>query len=293
MKPQRLSQGDVIGISSFAWLPRDLSAIDRGIEKLTSLGFRVKEMHCTRRECTPSEKLRDLHALISDDEVKAIISVRGGWGTLKFLAEMDMSLIAKNPKIIMGFSDLTTVVVPIYEKTGLVTFYGPMVASNFSKDEPYTVDSFLKVLGGERVSVGSDGGVRISGGVARGRLIGGCLSLLVTLIGTPYDFNTDGAILFFEDVGELPYRVDRMLTHMKLAGKFKNIKGIAIGKFNVEDEDGVLDVFVEHFSDLGVPVFYGLKFGHIPDIATIPIGVEAELDADKGVLRLLEPAVGL
>ncbi len=291
MKPRALQKGDLIGISSFAWLPKDMGAIDKGVEKLHELGFRVREGKCTRRQCSPSEKLDDLHELLADPDVKAIISVRGGWGTLKYLTQIDMNLVAVNPKIMMGFSDLTTIVLPVHTKTGLTTFYGPMVASNFSKDEPYTIESFMQVVAGNTISVEGAGGITLSGGKARGQLIGGCLSLLITLIGTGFDFNTDGVILFFEDVGEAPYRVDRMLTHMKLAGKFDDVAGIAIGKFNVEDEEGVVQVFREHFSDMDVPVYYGFKFGHIPDIATIPIGVEAEIDADSGTLKLLEPAV--
>ncbi len=290
-KPARLQKGDIIGISSLAWLPRDLSAIDRGVERLKELGFRILEGRCTRKPCSPEEKLRDFHDFISNPDVKAIISVRGGWGTLKYLPQVDMGLVNENPKIIVGFSDITTLLLPIYTLAEVVTFYGPMVASNFAKDEPFSVSSFLDTVSGRLTTIPAENGVTISGGKATGRLIGGCLSLLVTLPGTLFDFDTEGAILFFEDVGEPPYRVDRMLTYLKLAGKFRGVKGIAIGKFNVEDENGVIDVFREHFEGLGIPVLYGLKFGHIPDIATVPIGVRAKLDADKGTLRLLEPAV--
>ncbi len=290
-KPSRLKTGDTIGISSFAWLPKDMGAIDRGIARLEAMGFKVREGACTRRPCTPTEKLTDLHAFFEDPDVKAIISVRGGWGTLKYLPLVDMELIYDNPKIFMGFSDITTLLVPIYTIGRIVTFYGPMVASNFSKDEPYSVDMFLKVVSGQKVKIEAENPVVISPGKATGRLVGGCLSLLVTLPGIPYDYDPEGTILFFEDVGEPPYRVDRMLTYLKLAGKFWGVRGIAIGKFNVEDEKGVIEVFKEHFEEMDIPVLYGLKFGHIPNIATLPIGVNAEIDTQSASLKLLEPAV--
>lgn len=216
-------------------------------------------------------------------------------------------MIKANPKVFLGFSDITGILNAMHMKTGLVTIHGRS-ASNYSD---YTLAEFRKVLvnpsqhtriGEPPAFDGREGKVErdnrittIAGGSATGRLIGGNLSLIAALMGTPFEPDTRGRILFLEDVHEAPYRIDRMLTNMWLAGKFEHVAGIALGKFTDADYDGntfsLEEVFRMRFESLGVPVVRGLMIGHIRDQTYVPLGINARLDGDKGTLELLEAAV--
>ena len=222
---------------------------------------------------------------------------------------LDYELIGNNPKILLGYSDITALLVAIHVKTGLVGFHGPIARQNFSE---YTLAEFKKVLVEPSADVfiagpppfeAGEGQVeqenritKFIGGSARGRLIGGNLSLLVTLIGTPFEPDFRNCVLFLEDVGEAPYKVDRMLTRLWLAGKLQQVAGIAFGKFtDTDDYEGntfsIEEVIRMRCEPLGVPTIRGLMIGHIDDQAVVPLGIEAELDAEAGTLRLLEAAV--
>ena len=293
IKPKGLKSGAVIGISSFASLPRELDAVDRGVEFLEKHGLRVKIGRCAKRPCSDEEKAAELMRMFTDSEIDAIISVRGGYGTLRYINKLDYKVIKEHPKPLIGFSDIGSLLMAIYVKTGLVGFYGPMVASNFAKGSEFSFRNLFKVLDGEKIAVRTEH-EPIFGGIAKGRLVGGCLSILMTLICTDFDFSLKDSILFFEDVNEEGYRIDRMLTHLMLTGKLEEVKGIAVGRLTPPkgtSEDSLVDVVAERLRRLGVPVAYGFQFGHMTDIITLPIGVEAELDADSGTLKLLEPAV--
>jgi len=314
VKPKRLSPGDSIALvapSSNAWEDEDIRF---AIETMESLGFRVREgKHLYRRAAylagSDQERAADLNAAFADDAADAVFAIRGGYGAQRILPYLDYERIGKNPKILMGFSDITALHCAIHSRTGLVTFHGPTAMRTWSE---YAVEQMRKVLmepeaplrlAGPPPFEARPGKVerenrvtKLVGGKARGRLIGGNLTLLSGLLGTPYQPDFAGKILFIEDVGESPYRVDRMLTHLWLAGVFDACAGVALGKFTDAKPGGgrsrsLEEIFRERFEPLGKPAVRGLMIGHIDDIATIPVGAEAELDADSGKLTLFETAV--
>ena len=247
--------------------------------------------------------------MFRDPEVKAVFAIRGGYGSAQLLDRIDYDLIRANPKVFLGYSDITAMHLAIHQRTGLVTFHGPVVLSHFSQ---YTQDHFKAALFGTEplgaVTNPSDSNRlrpehvlrAIRPGKARGRLIGGNLTLISTTMGTPYEIDTRGKIVFIEDVDEEPYRIDRMLTQLRLSGKLDAAAGIVFGEcadckpkdykpsFNSTFTLGeILDNFL---GDLKIPVFSGLTIGHTDDQLTLPIGVMATLDADKGELVIEEAA---
>jgi muramoyltetrapeptide carboxypeptidase len=257
-----------------------------------------------------SERLDDLHGMFADPEVKAIFAVRGGYGSGQLLDGIDFDLIRRNPKIFAGFSDITALHLAIHAKAGIVTFHGPVALSRFSD---YTLDNFKRALFSTRPLGLLRNPVEnrplqithpmrtLHPGQASGPLIGGNLSLISATLGTPFEIKTEGRILFIEDVGEEPYSMDRMLTHMRLAGKFKSIKGLIIGECadcrprdyqpSFDSTFSVPEVLDNILGDLDVPMFSGLVIGHTEDQLTLPLGVNATLDADAGTLTLDEAAL--
>jgi len=313
VKPRRLRKGMTIGLVTPASNAPENEGVRFAIDVIQSLGFKVKEgKHLYKRNeylaGTDQERAEDVNRMFADEQVDGIFCVRGGWGSPRILPYLDYDLIARNPKVFMGYSDITAILNALLTKTGLVGFHGPIAKQNFTE---YTLAEFKKVLMLPRTSTiiaapppfeSREGWVeeenrltRFAPGKARGKLVGGNLSLLTKLIGTPYEPNFDGAILVLEDEGESPYRIDGLLTHLWLAGKLQQVAGIAIGKFT--DTDYALNTFsVEEVIEqrcvpLGVPVIGGLMIGHVEDMTVVPLGVEAELDVDAGTLRLLEMAV--
>lgn len=259
---------------------------------------------------TIDERLDDLHEMFRDPDVKAIFALRGGYGAAQLLDRIDYSLIKSHPKIFLGYSDITALHLGIHQKTGLVTFHGPVVLSRFT---PFTQEHFRQALF-ETKAIGAvtnppesnplrpEHTLRtVRPGRARGPLIGGNLTLVSTTMGTPYEIETRGKILFIEDVDEEPYRIDRMLTQLRLAGKFDAAAGLIFG----ECEDCRPKDFKPSFNStftlgeivdnilggLKIPVLSGLTFGHTNDQLTLPLGIMATLDADKGELVVEEPAV--
>jgi muramoyltetrapeptide carboxypeptidase len=224
------------------------------------------------------------------------------------LPYLDYDLIANNPKVLLGMSDITGILTAIHTKTGVVGFHGPNASSNYSD---YSLIEFKKVLmhptpttliGAAPPFEASEGRIDndnrltyITGGVGKGRLIGGNLSLISVLMGTEFEPDFRGRIVFLEDVHEAPYRIDRMLTQLRLAGKLQEAVGIVFGKFTDSDTDGntfsIEEVLRDRTADIGIPVVRGFMIGHVHEQTVVPIGIEAELDGDAGTLRLLEPAV--
>ena len=253
------------------------------------------------------ERVQDLHEFFADPEVSAVFCIRGGYGSSQLLADLDYGLIAKHPKILLGYSDITALHLAIHQKTGLVTFHGPVVLSSFSA---YTQEHFRRALFGTE-PLGSltnppdAGGIRsehslraIRGGKARGRLIGGNLSLLAATMGTPFEVDTRGKIYFIEDVEEQPYSLDRMLTQQRLAGKLEAAAGIVWGecagcgprdyKPSFASPFTVGEVVQNILGRLKIPVLSGLTIGHTSDQLTLPVGCMATLDADNGTLTIEE-----
>jgi muramoyltetrapeptide carboxypeptidase len=258
---------------------------------------------------TVAQRVDDLHGLWADPEVRALWSIRGGAGTAQLLPHLDYAAMRRNPKAVLGFSDLTALQLALRRHAGLVSFHTLAGSSTFSA---YSVQVLRAVLMEPRVELrlerspehaqreAADPAYRtrtVRAGVAEGPLVGGNLSVLSALVGTPYGARTDGALLFLEDVGELPYRIDRMLMQLELAGLTRGAAGVVGGIFrDCEHPPGqpgmpLAQAIDSRFGAAGVPAVYGLSFGHVRDQLTLPLGIRARLDADAQVLTLLEPAV--
>lgn len=300
LKPKRLSPGDTIAVVSPASPSLTTSHEKRGIEALVRMGYRVKTgKHVHDRHLlfagTMRDRAGDINAAFGDDSVRAIICLRGGCGTSQILPYIDYSLIKKNPKILVGYSDITVLQVAVFNATGLITFYGPMVASDFGKGStPFKVTNLFRLLTQtqgttELKNHPARNIITLHPGLAEGRLAGGCLSVLVSTIGTRYEVDTRDKILFLEDVDEKPHRVDRYLGQLIDSGKFEKARGVIFGAFTrceyVSRDNyfkfGVtlLDMIRERITPLGIPAVYGLQFGHVANKLTIPFGAYATLDA--------------
>jgi muramoyltetrapeptide carboxypeptidase len=256
------------------------------------------------------ERLEDLHAMFADPQVRGVFAVRGGYGAGQLLDRIDYGLIRRNPKVFVGYSDITALHLAIQKQTGLVTFHGPVTLSRFTG---YTQEHYRRVLfetkpPGAVTNPPESDALRpshllraIRPGRARGRLIGGNLSLIAATMGTPYEMDTRGRILFLEDVGEQPYSVDRMLTQLRLAGKLQAAAGVIWGECSdcrpreyqpaFDSTFSTAEVVEQILGALRVPVLSGLTIGHTDDQLTLPVGVMATLDADKGELILEESGV--
>lgn len=284
---------------------------------LEGLGFKVKMgKYLTKGfgylSAQDKERADDFMQMVQDPQVKCIMAVRGGYGVMRILPLLDFQVIRNNPKVIIGYSDITALVCAVYQKCNMVTYHGPVAFSNF---DSYTNDSFKRVLMGTKPAgtfsqsdefqnnlIFSEAkATTLVGGRATGKLIGGNLYLLTSLMGTPFEPDFKGKILFIEEVGEEPYRVDRMLTQLRLAGKLKECAGIALGRFikceltEKPDQFQIItsleQVLTEELRQYGVPVVYGLPIGHVKSKLTVPIGVNAELDAYNKTLTIIESAV--
>lgn len=275
-----------------------------GVKTLTSLGFRVVlGPHVLKRNKylagTDAERLSDLCTMFRDRGIDGVICLRGGYGSMRILSGIDYSLLRRNPKVLMGYSDITALQLAIWKRTGLVTFSGPMLATEFGRrPAEFTLKHFLRAVAGP-APLGHipavPGAVTINPGRAAGRLLGGNLSLVAATLGTPYEIDTRGAILFLEEVGEHPYRVDRLLSQLLLAGKLRAAAGVVFGEcVRCEAEEAssfsLLEVIRGIFQDLGMPCYYGLSAGHSPGTATLPLGVRAEMDAGRCLLEVCESA---
>jgi muramoyltetrapeptide carboxypeptidase len=226
---------------------------------------------------------------MNDPETKAIFCARGGYGCMRLLRDIDYGLIGKTPKILVGYSDITALILAVFHKTGLVTYHGPMVRE-FIHDKEANLSDLLDFLGsqGDGLRV-IRGGESLSDGRARGRLIGGNLSLICHLLGTSFLPSFEGGILFLEDRGEPPYRVDRMLTHLALSGRLDGLSGLIFGDFENCGEAQLIDRLMKEFSsNLDFPVMKGFAIGHGAANIPLPLGVEAELDTEAMTLKLLE-----
>ncbi|HEV7766803.1 MAG TPA: LD-carboxypeptidase [Thermoanaerobaculia bacterium] len=309
LKPKKLVEGDTVGMIVPATMVFETDFIDRGREQLEALGFRVKlGAHVKARygnlAGTDRERAADINGFFADNDVKAVIAFSGGWGTPRLLPYLDYDLIRRNPKVLLGFSDITGLLNAVHKKTGLVTFHGPNADSKY---EPYTLGNFRKVIMNadpigtlphppkrDDELIDRDNRVIVlREGVATGRLVGGNLTLIASTMGTPYEIDTDGAILFLEDTHEELYRIDRMLTQLWLAGKFDRLAGFVFGRCTDCPIEGPAlsmgELLRERFGH--VPSVWGLSFGHIEKKLTLPIGVQATLDATAKTLTIAESAV--
>lgn len=270
----------------------------------TIIGQTAAKPNYSYRYFSESEDFRanEFMDLIRNTDIDAIVCARGGYGVMRILEKIDYDEIARNPKIIMGFSDITALLNAVYKLSKVVTYHGPVAASTFTN---YTIEKMQEVLFASKalpIVVQAKNPVVINGGVAKGKLVGGNLRMVISAMGTPYEPDMQGAILFLEEVSEHPYQIDRMLTQLRMSGKLAQTKGIVFGIFDDLNRRKpffpnysftIKEVIQQIIEPLGVPCFIGLPFGHVKDKATLPIGIKAEIDADKGTLYILEQPVML
>lgn len=314
VRPPRLKPGDEIGIVAPASATFQTIDVDIARESLEALGLKVKiGAHVLARHGYlaggDKDRAADINGFFADDSIKAVVPIRGGWGSSRVLPHLDYDTIRRNPKVVVGYSDITALHNAIHAKTGLVTFHGP---NGMGRWDSWSLDYFKRVLfAGEAVTLSnlvklSDRNAltptehrmqTITPGTARGRLLGGNLTVLTAILGSPYVPSFEGAILFLEDVGEDLYRVDRMFTQLKLAGVLDVIRGFIFGTC-AECGPGegfasltLEEIFADHIKPLGIPAWFGAMIGHQTPQWTVPIGIEAEVDASKGTITLLSPAV--
>ena len=312
-RPPRLRPGDTVGLIEPAGFTDDEFDLQLVMDGIRAMGLNPKPApHLMARygylAGKDEARAADVNAMFADRDVRAIFAVRGGWGCARILPHLDWDVIRANPKLLTGFSDITALHMAIAARAGFTTIHGPNAASAWGK---LSLDSFRAVAfeggtptyqtpeGTEDRIVQRNGRIRtLRAGKANGRLLGGNLTVLTALMGTPYLPRFDGAILFLEDVDEAEYRIDRMLTQLALGGVLGRVAGVVFGFCSDCRARGpsyggftLSEVLKQHLEPLGVPAFQGALIGHLPNQFSIPVGVRAEIDAAAGTIRLLEPAV--
>ncbi|MEX1002348.1 MAG: LD-carboxypeptidase [Crocinitomicaceae bacterium] len=305
LKPKGLIKGQTIGLTAPAGSIWNKYHITKIQQILGDLGFLTKVGPTNYEQkgyLAGSDEMRakEFMEMVEDDSIHGILTMRGGWGCSRMLDLLDFDIIAKHPKVIMGFSDITSLINAIYLKTGLFTFHGPC---GYSSWDDFTTNEVIKatVLGHPYEMKNPSDSEEVqkvwSSGKAQGRLVGGNLTVISSMIGTSYEPNWSKKILFLEEIKEEPYRVDRMLWQLKQAGVFKKINGLVLGSFRkCEPEEPeksftLEEVFEQHFSAVPFPVFQGASFGHIGPKFTLPIGVNAEINTAGFILRTIEKSV--
>jgi len=304
IKPKGLTPGDTIAIlsTSAPTAAADLDPFERGIALLEKAGYRVQLMpHVRDKQVylagSDADRLSDLQVAFSDPSIHAILCARGGYGAMRLLDKIDWALIRKNPKPLIGFSDLTAFHIACYQQTGVVGFYGPMLTSNLIHDEPDSLAELLKVVTGTAVPYdikNLNTYECFQPGITEGPLTGGNLSLLTSLCGTPYQPKTDGHILFIEDWHEKHYTLDRQFQQLRLAGLLDKAAGILLCDFSeIEPEaDQTLTQLLRDLTrDLNIPIGFGFSVGHGKQTSTLPYGVKARFDSKAGKLTILESPI--
>jgi muramoyltetrapeptide carboxypeptidase len=297
-KPPALQPGDIVGIVAPASNVK-LELLEAGCAALRQLGYKPfyldsifdRDLYFAG---SAARRARELEEMFIRDEVRAIICARGGYGSNYLLDVLDLQVIKAHPKIFVGYSDLTTLLTYFADSAGFITFQGPMVAKDFTHPDGVDLDSWQRALNGSSewvLELDSDVKALVEGS-AKGILYGGCLSILAASLGTPYEIRTAGTILFLEDIAAKPYQIDRMLMQLKLAGKLADVRGIVFGEMvdcmqNENQGYTMQEVVMRVVGDLGVPVAYGLRSGHVSrGNITLPFGVQAAMRVTAGGVRL-------
>ena len=304
LKPEALLSGDTVAvIAPASQIKRDL--LLAGVRGLEQLGYRAAYSEEIFSEDlyfagNVERRIHELHQAFSDPKVKAVFCARGGYGTNYLLPYLDLELIRNNPKIFLGYSDVSTLLTYLHDQLGLITFHGPMVTKDFANANGIDKNSFHSAMNGNNGwRIAQTPGLKpLRQGSADGKLYGGCLSMLVASLGTPYEIRTEDIIFFLEDVATKPYQIDRMLMQLKYAGKFEKVKAIIFGEMvdcvQAPDQSYTLEeVIMRALSDFSFPVAFGLRSGHVSTgNITLPLGVRAELKVfdEKVELEITEPA---
>jgi muramoyltetrapeptide carboxypeptidase len=303
--------GSTIGVVTPGSPPETRAEIQRGIAWWEAKGYRVKLMPRALEQDgwhagSPEVRARDLQAAFADPAIDAIQTMRGGYGSAQVIPLLDFETIAETPKAFVGLSDITALHAALLVRAGLATLYGPSLTMfGNPSPSPFTAERFLHVLAGEttgpvpedrdRLTV-----ISIAGGRASGRLVGGCLGDFIYTIGTPWEPDLDGAIFFFESFNNAPIRIDRALLYLEQVGKLEGVRGIVVGELagcewheytSAPRSKTLENVLEDRLGGLGIPVLYGLPLGHGASLATLPLGVEATVDADALTLTIDEPAL--
>jgi len=302
IQPPALRPGDKIGIIAPASnVKRDL--LEAGCARLRQLGYEViYSPSILERDLyfagTVERRVSEIEEMLVRDDIRALICARGGYGSNYLLDRLNFKSFVQHPKILVGYSDNTSLLTAIHDGTGLITFHGPMVTKDFASADGVELTSWNNAVQGARAwNIPTTGVEVLQPGRARGRLYGGCLSILVASLGTPFEINTDGALLFLEDIAAKPYQVDRMLTQLRLAGKLRGVRGIIFGEMLDCVQPGGQDYTLQQVViralqgmqgvDADIPIIYGLKSGHVSSgNITLPLGVEAELTASEAGIEL-------
>ena len=305
---KKLKFGDTIGLIAPAGAMRAEGAIERAVAETERMGFKVKLGESAGKKYgylsgSDDVRARDINAMFADDEVDAIFCIRGGYGAMRILDQLDYDIIATHPKIFAGFSDITALHIALLNRCNLATFHAPMPVGWWSKPlDDFSRESLYQTLMnaepvGDIINPPEYARQTVTPGQAEGLLVGGNLTLIAHSLGTPWEIDTKGRILFIEEVGERTYSVDRLLTHLRLAGKFADCAGIVFGdfadctieypEFGLTLEEIIRDVVVP----CGKPIFTGLRCGHCTPNLTLPLGVKCRMNADECTLTVLESAV--
>jgi muramoyltetrapeptide carboxypeptidase len=304
LKPSAVPGDAAVAVVSPASTPQP-ERVERGLQALRALGFapQASENNLARGPLyfagSPQMRLNDLHHAFADDEVRAVFSTRGGYGSNYLLDGLDLDLIAESPKPLIGYSDLTALQLWLLDQIQLPAFHGPMLSADFAREDGVHLPSLRAAFSGHTYSLGAEEGLRaLHPGRARGTLYGGCLSILVSLLGTPYEPQTEGKLLFLEDVNAKPYQVDRMLWQLRQAGKMEGVRGIVFGEMlgcvsPGAPADLLEDTILRVLDDFRGPIAIGLRSGHVSrSNVTLTLGVETELRTTSvAELHLLETAV--
>lgn len=309
LKPPALNRGDLIGLVSPASAPSSREMIEKGVVYLERLGYRVRVGQNAAKvhgylAGTDDQRASDFNSMICDKTVKAIFAIRGGYGTPRILPLLDYKTLKRQPKIIVGYSDLTALQLAIFHKVGLITFSGPMAGVEMSDGiDPYTEEHFWQLVT-SRTKVGelknpSDEPLRVlHHGRRTGRLLGGNLATAISLLKTPFAPDFTGSILVLEDIDEAPHRVDRMLAQLSNARVLDRLAGLVFGKFiNCVPSDSsrpfipIGQVLERSAQEVECPVLANLQYGHLAKKLTVPLGIKARIDGRKGLLEVTESAV--
>jgi len=304
--PRGLRPGDRVGLIAPA-SPVGREDIERAKEAVEDLGLKLRLGESVYKSYgylagRDEERARDLNRMFEDESIDGIICLRGGYGSSRILDLIDYDMIRDNPKVFVGYSDITAIHLALNQKSRLVSYHGPMAASDLGRSpSDYTLENFKNMvfdLGYNTILKNPEGEevITINEGIVEGELIGGNLSLLASSIGTDYELDTRDKIILIEEVGEDPYAIDRMLTQLRLSGKFDEARGLILGDFRdcraskeeYDEQLPLLKVFEDILGDLDLPCIYNLKLGHCEPVLTIPFGIELRLNANKGYVELLE-----
>lgn len=314
-KPKRLKKGDTIGLIAPGSFIR-IDQLERAKQKVESLGYKAYNTKNILKKTgyfSANDKLRadDINHMFANNKVDGILCVRGGYGCNRILDILDYALISKNPKILMGYSDITSLFQAIYRYSNVPGFHVAVGISSFNNytrkhlkavvsnpSDNYVIE-YEKEKG--KASDSDYNSYIINNGIAQGELIGGNLSLMVSLIGTQFDIDYTGKLIFIEEIEEYPYKIDRMLTQLLMSGKLQKAAGIILGVFRKCDIDGVdtktedsfslKEILIDRLSNLNIPIMYGFPFGHVKNKATLPVGIKAKLNTYNKTITLLEKAV--